>query len=215
MAIEKNVKSKMLQITKILNNSNLKKSGFNKFLHFSYYELKDFLPLLYSLCAKFSLFIKIDIEQNRSVLYVTDIETGEVESFQHFFHTDLKIITDKMDPIQREGCISTYMRRYLLINAFGIIEPDILDALPHDEELKNYKANTEAEISLLVEKQIEDMKKQGISKKRIQQIFDFLKAQGITSSSEVKNILLLQSLQKLRSLYKNLIAEEKRIGEER
>lgn len=121
-----------------LAKMNLKKSGKNSFLKFEYYELSDFLPQLYKLCLDNLLFLKVDIEKDKAVLIVKDCETEAEETFTHTFHFNIGQTSDKVDVMQREGCIATYMRRYLLINAFGIIEPDGLD---NSAYMKYYKEN--------------------------------------------------------------------------
>jgi len=123
---KKNVYSKIMGVSIDLYNLKLAKTGHNSFLKFSYYELSDFLPQLYKLCYNAGLCIKIDILNTMGKLTIIDVENGEQVEFIHEFHGDTGQ-ADKMDIIQREGCISTYMRRYLLINAFGIVEPETLD----------------------------------------------------------------------------------------
>lgn len=127
--VKHNLYKKILYISTELNKLSLKKSGKNAFLKFDYFELDDFLPSVLRLCHEVGVLIAVDIEETRGVLTAYDVNSDETIVVKHDFHFQREILYKslKMDPLQLEGCFSTYMRRYLISNLLGICEPDGLD----------------------------------------------------------------------------------------
>lgn len=127
--VKHNLYKKILYISTELNKLNLKKSGKNAFLKFDYFELADFLPSVQRLCREVGVLIVVDIEETRGILTAYDVDSDETIVVKHDFHFQREILYKslKMDPLQLEGCFSTYMRRYLISSLLGICEPDGLD----------------------------------------------------------------------------------------
>ena len=69
-----NIYEKIQQARIELQEMNLKKSGFNKFANFKYYDLKDFLPEVNTLFNKLKLFSKFDLLEEKATLTIINAE---------------------------------------------------------------------------------------------------------------------------------------------
>lgn len=109
-----------------LQDLNLKKTGKNQTM--SYYELGDFLPAIVKLCDKhkmvtlFNMFKEGGVE--KAVLTVQDAES---DACIDFVSPTGEASLPKGQAIQNLGAKITYMRRYMLMTAFEIVESDIVD----------------------------------------------------------------------------------------
>lgn len=114
-----------------LQKADLRKTGKNKFAGFEYFELADFLPTLNELMEKEGVNDLFTIEENKAIL--TLIKGEEKQSYMIpfiMFETPLNIKGAKsMQDIQYLGALNTYYKRYLYLNAFGITDGDVIDAL--------------------------------------------------------------------------------------
>lgn len=136
-----------LQLARVeLQDLNLKKSGQNDFSHYSYYELGDFLPAINTLCKKHGLatvfsIINEDFKsgetlQLKEVAHLTIINLEDNEDFIVFRSPTAEVeIGKKKDnsggaqPIQNLGGKITYLRRYMLMTAFEMVESDIVEQI--------------------------------------------------------------------------------------
>ena len=139
-----NIYEKMQKARVELQGMNLKKSGENKFAGFKYYELGDFLPAINKLMLDHKLFSYINFDNEIAVLTIVNAEkVDEVVSFTSPLGTlSLKGCND----IQNLGGVQTYLRRYLYMNAFEIVENDEFDATTgKDKGKKEDKKISEAQ----------------------------------------------------------------------
>lgn len=164
-----NIHKKIQKVKEELSERELKKSGRNDFSGFSYYELGDFLPSIIELCNKYGLFTKINFEKHYSI---KNISTNEInENIEYQLDGDVAILTiintDKPDEkeiyscdvkelnlkgansIQNYGGVQTYLRRYLYMNAFDIVEADMFDST--EFEKKKRKKAEKGDLEILVE----------------------------------------------------------------
>jgi hypothetical protein len=108
-----------------LQNTALKKSGHNKFAGYYYFELGDFLPSIQKICSEMGLCGVVSFDHNMAFLQINDIEDGTSVMFTSpMSSAALKGCHD----VQNLGAVQTYLRRYLWVNAFEIVEHDALDA---------------------------------------------------------------------------------------
>ena len=128
-----NVFQKLQKCRVEIQRADLKKTGENKFSHYTYYELGDFLPKINEVMDKYNLTGIFNFNLEESTL--TIINTENI-SEQIVFFTPVSIAELKGTyAIQNIGATQTYARRYLYVMAFEIAESDVLDESEHDEEL--------------------------------------------------------------------------------
>jgi len=132
---------KKLQEARILlQNTQLKKSGHNKFAGYYYFELGDFLPEIQNICSKLGLCGMVSFTPDMAYLNIHDTEDG---SFTTFTSPMSSAALKGCHDVQNLGAVQTYLRRYLWVNAFEIVEHDALDATlgAEDKPAKTYTAN--------------------------------------------------------------------------
>jgi hypothetical protein len=138
-----------------LQSMPLKKSGFNSYANFKYFELGDFLPSVNTIFAELNLCSVFSIHSNEAVLQIIDPETGG----QIVFRSPLAdAATGKAPPIQALGSQHTYLRRYLFLNALEITEHDAIDATIQKDEPKSAKPITKSVFDTLDEQSQEEIK---------------------------------------------------------
>lgn len=154
-----NVYQKIQAVKKELSARELKKSGENKFSGFKYYELGDFLPSIIELCEKYGLFTQITFTEDKGILNIVDcnaevVQEGTPSEYRIVqYESPLKELELKgANAIQALGGAETYLRRYLYMNAFDIVEADMFDSAEFE---KKKKAKTE---KTALEKIINDCK---------------------------------------------------------
>lgn len=154
-----NIYQKIQAVKKELSERELKKSGENKFSGFKYYELGDFLPSIIELCAKYGLFTQITFTEDKGILNIVDcnaevVQEGTPSEYRIVqYESPLKELELKgANAIQALGGAETYLRRYLYMNAFDIVEADMFDSAEFE---KKKKAKTE---KTALEKIINDCK---------------------------------------------------------
>lgn len=140
-----NIYSKMQKARCEFQEKPLKKSGHNKFAGYHYFELGDFLPTINSLLEKYNLCSNISFDNDMATLTIVNAEnTDEKLVFTSpMSNANLKGCHD----VQNLGAVQTYLRRYLWVNAFEIVESDGLDAVTGKDEPKGTsktKANVNA-----------------------------------------------------------------------
>lgn len=128
-----NIHQKLQKCRVELQKSDLKKSGENKFSHYTYFELSDFLPKVNELMDKHSLTAIFHFTLEEATLTIINTENiGETIVFS----TPVTVAELKgCHAIQNIGATQTYARRYLYVMAFEIAEGDVLDNTEADEAL--------------------------------------------------------------------------------
>lgn len=123
-----------------LQNSNIKKSGENKYSNFKYFELSDFIPPLNEILLQNGLSTNFSIIDKQANLFVinTDNPDDNILFTSPIAEAPLKGCT----PIQSVGATHTYMKRYLYLNALEITEDDILDKNAGNIEEKKENKNS-------------------------------------------------------------------------
>jgi hypothetical protein len=115
----------------ILQSTQLKKSGKNKFAGYEYFELGDFLPAIQDICQKVGLCGMVSFTATDA--YLTIHET-EGDGFVTFTSPMSSAALKGCHDVQNLGAVQTYLRRYLWTNAFEIVEHDALDAVMGKDE---------------------------------------------------------------------------------
>ena len=123
----------------LLQEQPLKKSGFNSFAGFKYFELADFLPSINVIFDNLGLCSVFSIIDGKATLRIVDSESGGVI---YFSSPIAEAGAGKAPPIQALGSMHTYLRRYLMLNALEITEHDAVDATIKKDEPKSAKPIT-------------------------------------------------------------------------
>jgi len=133
------VYSKLQKARVLLQELPLKKSGFNSFAGFKYFELADFLPSINVIFDNLGLCSVFSISEGVATLRIFDSEFGGVVYFRS---PTAEAGSGKAPPIQALGSMHTYLRRYLMLNALEITEHDAVDATIKKDEHKSAKPIT-------------------------------------------------------------------------
>ncbi len=133
------VYSKLQKARVLLQELPLKKSGFNSFAGFKYFELADFLPSINNIFDDLGLCSVFSISDDVATLRIFDSEFGGVVYFRSPI---AEAGAGKAPPIQALGSMHTYLRRYLFLNALEITEHDAVDATIKKDEPRSAKPIT-------------------------------------------------------------------------
>jgi hypothetical protein len=163
------VYSKLQRARVLLQEQPLKKSGFNSYAGFKYFELGDFLKQANVIFDNLGLCPVFSISDGEATLRIYDSEFGGAIYFSSPT-ADASNEKSKAPPIQSLGSMHSYLRRYLYLNALELIENDVVDATigkdePRsakpitvdvfdslDDETKEWLENTAMEVRVLLQK---------------------------------------------------------------
>ena len=129
--LETSLNDAIIKIKVALQGIKLKQSGKNTFAGFTYYELSDFLPSLNKLMLENGVNDQIIIGKEYAELTLhkgSEKQTYTIP-FIMFETPKNKNGTDSMQHIQYLGALNTYYKRYLYLNAFGITDGEVIDAM--------------------------------------------------------------------------------------
>lgn len=126
---------KLARIQEEVMNTSFSKSGENKFQKYDYFELEDLLQKIIPLTIKYETTIMFSFTEH-GVLKLKDWnpEKGEVSIKVPF--PELEAINRGTNKIQSTGAYITYLKRYLLMNMFLIMEKDIVDSNTNNTGVK-------------------------------------------------------------------------------
>lgn len=181
----------MIKARVMLQETNIKKSGSNKHLGFSYMELEDFLPTINRINNELQLCTQFSILSDTAILTVMDAEAPD-EMFNMQFASPVAIakLQGNASPIQELGAQHTYMRRYLYLMAYEISESDALDA--QIGKVDNDKAKTQK----VADKPKTSQEPQVISEPQKKRLFAIMKEHN-KSNNEVKAYMFEHCHEKL------------------
>ena len=127
------VYTKLMQSRLKLQNTDLKKSGHNKFAGYKYFELGDFLPTVQKIFADLGLCGVVSYTKELATLTIVDAEDNSfIEISSPMGGANLKGCHE----VQNVGAVETYQRRYLWVTAMEIVEHDVLDATTGSDTVK-------------------------------------------------------------------------------
>ncbi len=133
----KNIYQKIQEVRVALAKRNLKKTGVNTYSKFKYYELADFLPILNIMMKDNGLMTLFTMKKNKAILKIYN--SDKPEELATFYTPTAEVEIGKTkegtggaQPIQNLGGQITYLRRYLLMVAFEIVESDYIEDKKQD-----------------------------------------------------------------------------------
>ena len=121
-----NVFSKLLEARKRFLETEIKKSGKNRYAEFKYFTLDDIIPAKTAIFKDLGLVDLITFGTEVATLTIVNVDNPEETiEFMSQLDRDESLIKN---PIQKVGAIQTYVRRYLYLLALDIIESDGIEA---------------------------------------------------------------------------------------
>lgn len=120
------VYSKLAKARKMLQESNLKKTG--KGYGFVYFELHDFLPRITEIFAEMNLASFTTITKDSAKMTIVDGEDDSAVTFEIPFASFKADEKRDLQEVQELGGSITYLTRYLWVQALNIVEPDTVDS---------------------------------------------------------------------------------------
>lgn len=124
--MEDSVYTKLAKARKAFKNSNVKKSGENKFQGYKYFELSDILNAVTDINESIGLATVETVTAEKATLTVVNATKPEETIV---FEVPMSTAELKgCHPVQQLGAAITYIRRYLYQNAYSVSEPDQLDS---------------------------------------------------------------------------------------
>jgi hypothetical protein len=119
------VYKKLMQARLKLQETNLTKSGHNKFAGYKYFELGDFLPAIQKIFSELELCGIVSFGKEIATLTITDMADGSSVNITSPMST---AALKGCHEVQNLGAVQTYIRRYLWVSALEIVEHDVVDA---------------------------------------------------------------------------------------
>ncbi|EHK2349157.1 ERF family protein [Clostridium perfringens] len=195
-----NIYQKIQKARVDLQNKDLKKTGYNKYSNYKYFELGDFLPHINDICNEIGLYTEFSYEEKLATLTIYNTENLEEK---RIWTTPVEVATLKgCSTIQNIGGTQSFARRYLYMMAFEIAETDVIDggAVDEDAELGKQKIGQAHVLTInsLIQETETDKK-------------EFLAWAGVNRVEDIKNEAVGTCLTMLN---KKKILKEKREQEE-
>lgn len=127
-----NVYEKLLEARKRFKDSNIKKSGINRYAEFKYFTLDDIIPVKIRIFEDLGLVDCVSFVDDRATLTVINVDNpDDFTIFTSPLAEDQSLIKN---PIQRLGAVETYIRRYLYMLELDIVEADAIDETSGKDE---------------------------------------------------------------------------------
>jgi hypothetical protein len=144
------VYKKLSAVRKELAATPLKKSGYNQFGKWAYFQLDDFLPTVVELFDKHGICDEVQIDREHAILRIYDVDAEGVIAFSCQVPEPFEL--KGQNPVQLAGSVQTYLRRYLYVTALAISENDVIDQADQNAEQKAKDDQKAAYDALVVEK---------------------------------------------------------------
>lgn len=188
-----NIYQKIQQARVELQNRELKKTGYNKFANYKYFELGDFLPHINDVCLKIGLYTEFKFTPQQAWLYIRDVNNPDI--FREW-STPVEIATLKgCSAIQNIGGTQSFSRRYLYMMAFEIAETDVIDGGAVDADAEAGKQKINRASVMTINNLIDET---GVDKRK------FLSWAGVNKVEDIPNSALNICIQMLNKKKKDI-----------
>jgi hypothetical protein len=150
---EMNVYQKLNVAREEFHQASLKKTGFNKYAGYYYFDLGDFVIPALSIFKKHGLASVISFGQDHAHMDIINVDKPEekISIYSPMSTAALKGCHE----VQNLGAVQTYIRRYLWVAALEIVEHDALDSTTGSD---NAKETTKAAKVIPVDKKTGEAK---------------------------------------------------------
>lgn len=122
-----NIYQKLAQARLELKMKGLKPSGSNKYAGYTYFDLCDILPTVTEIEQKLGMLSVVRFEAEKATLTVYNTENDSANDNIVFSSPMSTAELKGCHQVQNLGAVETYIRRYLYMAAYGIVESDVLD----------------------------------------------------------------------------------------
>ncbi len=137
-----NVYQKLAAARRKLKNSGLKQSGKNKGVGYTYFDLQDILPQTTEIEEEIGLLSVVTFTDTEGTLTVINTEKPEETIVFQSPIRDAEL--RGCHPVQNLGAVETYVRRYLYLLAYEIVETEAVDMTQGaDKHMVQTKASKE------------------------------------------------------------------------
>lgn len=197
---EMNVYQKLAIARAELGNRPLKKSGFNKFSGFSYFELSDFISEITKIFKDLNLVSVFKIKPNDlgiETAYMDIVNADNPNDIVSFEASTAEAVVKGASTIQILGAKHTYMRRYLWLEAMEIAENDAQNVQEESKE----EQPTQKQLALASLGQVKILSTQ--DPERIKKMLDYY---GV---KEIKELTMMQASEAVKAFSKDKKEEEK------
>lgn len=127
-----NIYQKLMAARLEFHSQEIKKSGWNSFSKYHYFELGDFVVPLLKIFNTHGILSLTSFTADLATL--TLVNTDKPEETIVFTSPMAKAELKAAHEIQQLGAVETYQRRYLYVAALDIVEHDAIDSAPPREE---------------------------------------------------------------------------------
>lgn len=172
-----NIYQKLKKMRSELYTKNIKKTATNAFAKYDYLTLDVLIPEVDELCNKFNVLIINNFTELEVTTKLINLDNTE-EEIVFTSYVDLKVPTGQIKGTQAIGSNHTYMRRYMLMLIFEIIESDEIETNAGKHEKK--------ELTELEKLQIEV--KKIVTEKYPDSVKEAFQSLGITAQSNEEQL---------------------------
>jgi hypothetical protein len=144
-----NIYAKLIEARRTFHSMPIKKTGYNTFSKYAYFELADFLIPAMDILADHDMIAVTSFETELATMTVHDI----VNNTSIVITSPMSTATLKAcQPVQSMGACQTFVRRYLYTTLFEIVEHDAIEAVTGKPEPKRaIKPATIAQLQLITD----------------------------------------------------------------
>ena len=133
----KTIYQKLANARKDFHQNALVKTGHNDYSNYDYFELSDFLIPALEILEANDLITIISFETELATMRVIDLSTGEEFVITSPMST---AVLKACQPVQSMGACQTFVRRYLYVTLFEIVEHDAIEETTGKPEPSKPKA---------------------------------------------------------------------------
>lgn len=160
---------------------DIKKTGYNKYSNFNYYELGDFLAICTDIASNHKIVIIYSLDEKNAYLTLIDTENNNEKLV---FSMPLAEATVKgANAIQNLGSLKTYTKKYLYFDVFEIAESDEFEPSTGSPDVKKENAAAEQKKA---EEEAEKIRAEKIAPVKVKTLKDTLLETGISEAAVLK-----------------------------
>lgn len=139
-----NIHIKLQEARAKLQDVEIKKSNYNSYGKYYYFDLSDILPPIMRVCNELKLTPYFNFDEPKATLEIINAENSE-ETRIFYMPTKISVLKGCND-MQSIGGAQTFAEKYLYESAFGISETDATDKLGEEEGANDPISNVHVKV---------------------------------------------------------------------